>query len=412
MKSFSVFFKLIILIIAVSLLMSCSDKVIPDTQNSVELEKLTEPVPQTEFSLRPINKLSAIPVYDSKNFDAFQVDLRFADMSDIDLRDSTESLLHSIFSTSTIWPEMLPDGFDPKLIMEYGKDPGLGLRELHKQGYTGKGVSIAIIDQQLGTTHKEYSDRLAYYEDFTNEPYAAMHGCAVASLAVGQNVGVAPDATLYFFSPSWMDEENNLTFLGIAEAIDRIVEINLSLGENERIRSVSIARGIRGEQNVNGYNEVMAAIDRAEQDGIFIITTSMDSIGFNFLGLSRDPRTNPNDLEGYSYPYWWSEDTPDSIKSNLDNRIGFPMGSRTYAGWTGSDVYEFGVPGGFSWTVPYINGLYAIAVQVKPDIIPREFWDILTETSQKTTTDCMGEEIELTIANPTAFVEAIEAKVK
>jgi hypothetical protein len=31
-------------------------------------------------------------------------------------------------------------------IMEEGKNPGLGIRSLHSQGITGKGISVAIID--------------------------------------------------------------------------------------------------------------------------------------------------------------------------------------------------------------------------------------------------------------------------
>lgn len=293
--------------------------------------------------------------------------------------------------------------------MEYGKDPGLGLRKLHKRGYTGKGVSIAIIDQELGTEHPEYSGNLAYYEDLFNNLSASLHGCAVASLAAGKNIGVAPDATLFFFAPTWI-RDGNPTFLGIAEALDRMMEINELLPENERIRSVSIARGIRGETSVDGYDEVMAAIDRAEQAGIFVITTQMDSIGFQFTGLDRDPLSDPNDPGSYSYPYWWNEESPESMKNMTNNRIGFPMGSRTYAGSTGSDMYEFCVRGGYSWTVPYINGLYAIAVQADPSITPQEFWDTLTETAQSTVIEFKSEQIELTIANPSALVEAIEAR--
>lgn len=50
-------------------------------------------------------------------------------------------------------------------IMENGKNPGLGIRELHKQGITGKGVNVAIIDQNLLLHHPEFSGKIAAYYD-------------------------------------------------------------------------------------------------------------------------------------------------------------------------------------------------------------------------------------------------------
>jgi hypothetical protein len=38
--------------------------------------------------------------------------------------------------------------------------------------------------------------------------------------------------------------------------------------------------------------------------------------------------------------------------------------------------------GGFSWAVPYIAGVYALAAQVKPDITPETFWAVATKTGR------------------------------
>ena len=56
-------------------------------------------------------------------------------------------------------------GFNPDSIMEIGKNPGLNVRKLHKAGITGKGVGIAIIDQNLLVDHCEYKDQLRMYEE-------------------------------------------------------------------------------------------------------------------------------------------------------------------------------------------------------------------------------------------------------
>ena len=69
-------------------------------------------------------------------------------------------------------------GFDWKQIMEIGKNPGLCIRSLHDREITGRGVSIAIIDQALLTQHLEYADSLKLYEKVSPIPGedSTMHG--------------------------------------------------------------------------------------------------------------------------------------------------------------------------------------------------------------------------------------------
>ena len=55
------------------------------------------------------------------------------------------------FNEETVFPEEMSDTFPAKEYLEAGKKPGLGVEALHEQGITGKGVSIAVIDQVLYT---------------------------------------------------------------------------------------------------------------------------------------------------------------------------------------------------------------------------------------------------------------------
>ena len=82
------------------------------------------------------------------------------DLRAMDLRGA--DLFKTTFDSFTSWPsrEMLPEGFDPERVLEWGKCPGLGVRELHERGVTGKGVHVAIIDQPLLMDHEEYKDQL------------------------------------------------------------------------------------------------------------------------------------------------------------------------------------------------------------------------------------------------------------
>lgn len=99
-------------------------------------------------------------------------------------------------------------------VKEKAKDPGLGVRDLHKQGFTGKGIRMAIIDQPIGK-HKEYSSRIVKNVDINTKEVgrgwqtASMHAASVTSIAVGESVGVAPEAELEFYSAINISYEPN-----------------------------------------------------------------------------------------------------------------------------------------------------------------------------------------------------------
>ena len=157
-------------------------------------------------------------------------DVRSMDLTKYTLTGRGDLLEEVIYDSYTKWPEDLPDGFVPEEILEFGKNPGLGIGQLHDMGYTGEGVSIAIIDQGLYSEHKEFAERLMGYELYHQfGEGASMHGAAVTSIAVGQSCGVAPGADLYYIASSF----GRITPIGfkpdtniVADAIYRVLEIN------------------------------------------------------------------------------------------------------------------------------------------------------------------------------------------
>lgn len=77
------------------------------------------------------------------------------------------------------------------------------MKKVHEKGYDGTGVGIAIIDNTLLGDHLEIKNNLKFYKSYSNEnEIASMHGIAMASIAVGKNVGVAPNADLYYIADS------------------------------------------------------------------------------------------------------------------------------------------------------------------------------------------------------------------
>jgi hypothetical protein len=323
-------------------------------------------------------KLDKLPVFDPDSKNGWQVDLRSRDLSALDLAGRLQDLLFADFDSRTVWPKALPNGFDPAALMDIGKNPGLGVRALHRLGITGNGVGVAIIDQALLVDHVEYRDRLRLYEEIHNgDERAAMHGPAVASIAVGTTVGVAPGADLYYIAETHGSVESGkfvLDFVPLARSIDRILEVNRSLPADRKIRVLSISVGWSPRQK--GYAEVTAALERAKKDGVFVVSSSVSATydgKFNFHGLGRNPQADPEDFRSYGPGLWWMDQFW-GLSAGSPALLLIPMDSRATASPTGNDDYVFYRQGGWSWSIPYLAGLYALACQVEPGITPEVFW--------------------------------------
>ncbi len=346
----------------------------------------------------------------SRKDDVWGYDVRSTDLSEEDL-SGIERMEDLSFNSDTIWPEKLPAGFDPEEVLEFNKNPGLGIRALHEQGMTGAGVGIAILDQALLLEHEQYRDHLMYYERIhCAEDQAQMHGSAVASIAVGKDLGVAPGARLYYMAETagHFDSSGTYEFDAsiLADCILRVLEINRHLPEGEKIRVISISKGY-GKQDL-GYEALTSAIEQAMEEHIFVLTTSTkEYYGFTLMGMDRDYLADPDDAHSYG-PAGWLADNFYKNPSAYQDFILVPMGSRTYAGSTGTADYEISKQGGLSWAVPWFAGFYALCCQVKPDITPREFIETVRATGVTTQIEHEGRTYEFgKIVQPAAVVEAL-----
>jgi len=360
-------------------------------------------------------EMKSLPKYDPDSPSPFRVDLRCRDLSKLDLSNSIDDLKYAVFDDYTVWPKsvQMPEEFDPKKMMELGKNPGLGVRTLHESGITGKGVGVAIIDQPLLTDHQEYADRLRLYEEnnVTDEDRASPHGPAVASIAVGKTVGLAPDADLYYIATwNWdisRDDDPPRNFLFKAQSIRRLLEINRQLPADRKIRVISMSIG--WVPSDDGYDEIMAACEEAEAAGVFVISCDSENLhGFKFYGLGRHPLDNPDVFESYEPCLWWAKDFYNRARWRDSDRLLVPMDSRTMACARGSDKYVFFRVGGGSWTPPYMAGVYALAAQVEPDITPERFWDLAIKTGRTIELEHKGERLSFgPIIDPIALIESI-----
>ena len=365
---------------------------------------------------RSISSHPTLPVkFDPDSTNMFQNDYRSADLSQLDLSQSLEGLLYSDFDSRTVWPpaEMLPVGFDPQKIMELGKDPGLGVRQLQAQGITGSGVGIAIIDQPMLVDHQEYASRLKLYEEINVAPdtESQMHGPAVASIAVGKTVGVAPQADLYFIANwpgTWAGAgQLNYDFSYLAQAVRRILEVNQSLPDGQKIRVLSMSIGWLPHDK--GYADMEAAVNEAKAAGIFVVSMNIhETYGWDMMGMGRGALADPDDFGSYTIPAFWSGNNFNS-RFFSSNYLLIPMDARTTASPTGNKDYVFFSEGGMSWTAPYVAGVYALACQVDPGITPEKFWSTALQTGRTTQVVHNGEPVSFgVILDPQALIAALE----
>jgi hypothetical protein len=362
-------------------------------------------------------EMKSLPKYDPDSRKPGQVDLRGRDLSKLDLRNSIENLMYAMFDDGTVWPapDRMPPDFDWQKIMQLGKNPGLGVRALHKRGITGKGVGVAIIDLPLLTEHQEYVDRLRLYEENNikeSNIKPEWHGPAVASIAVGKTVGVAPDADLYYIA-SWeytRDDNPRDNFVFRAQSIRRLLEINRQLPANRKIRVIS--NSISWSPSQDGYDEITAACKEAKAAGIFVVTCNIiEPYGWDFGGLGRHPLANPDSFESYGPCLDWAKIFYDSAPGRDSDALWIPEDSRATASRTGNDDYIFYRQGGASWCAPYIAGVYALAVQVEPEITPERFWKLALKTGRTIELEHEGEKRPFgPIIDPVALIGALQGK--
>ncbi|MHC4329276.1 MAG: S8 family serine peptidase [Planctomycetota bacterium] len=361
-------------------------------------------------------EMKSLPKYDPDSDNPFQIDLRCRDLTKLDLSNSIDDLLYAAFDDRTVWPasDKMPHDFTWQKIMELGKNPGLGVRSLHKKGITGRGVRVAIIDQPLLVDHQEYVERVRLYEeiDLQGETDPAMHGAAVASIAVGKTLGVAPEAELYYIAQYNVDRAKGIpSFRTLAQGIHRMLEINEQLPKDNKIRVISIQRGWHPSED--GYEEITEAAQQAKEAGMLVISSSVDQVhGFRFQSVGRHPLANPDVFESYEPGLWWAKKFYDGVRWRDAVRLLVPAGSRTTASPCGIDEYFFCRQGGWSWAIPYIAGVYTLAAQVEPEITPERFWNLAIKTGRTIELEHEGEKHPLgPIIDPVRLIRSISDDV-
>ncbi len=238
------------------------------------------------------------------------------------------------------------------------------------KGYTGKGVTIALIDGPIDTSAPELKG--ANVTDKSRcaieaAPAERSHATAMASLLVSRDYGVAPDATLYSYqrasdgaiSPGSCEvggERRDSLKTLIHQAIDDGAQI------------ISLSQGSSSHED-----DLKWAIARAMNEGVIIVNSAGNTGADNntqqlswwsgVVGVSAITTTG----ERSSYSSWGNGVTTAAI--------GGPITARNYE--TGANESHSGT----SNAAPLVAGMLALARQKWPDATSNQLLQVLTQTA-------------------------------
>ena len=312
------------------------------------------------------------------------------------------------YSEDTKWPEdpaKLPLGFNPKEFLESRKNPGLGIKTLHKQGIKGQGRNIAIINNYRLFNHIEYHNSLKGYEEigFDSTNYGGGADGSFVSSLVGKTCGIAPSSNAYFYS---VDNNNYTSQINYAIAIKKVCELHKKLiaeGKNG-IDVIYTFRDLANENfsNIEGYEETLNAIKEAEDLGIWCNCAGVlnfkenSNIRLGQIYCKLDGNVdNPSDYIPLRAP-----NSKWRFIDNYKNALCFPCGAKTVSLDVKMDEYVFEHYSN-RYASTYASGLYLLAKSIKESITPYEFFELGLKT---------GDFIEGigTIVNPVRLIESLK----
>ena len=149
-----------------------------------------------------------------------------------------------------------------------------------QKGYTGKGVTIALIDGPVDTSAPELAGaNITDKSRCTIEasPAEARHGTDMATLLVSPYTGVAPDATLYTYQTATADAVSSGTCKSNGLRLDTMaILINQAIDDGAQIISISQSSAERDA-------ELQWALTRAMSEGVIIVASAGNTASDNSI---------------------------------------------------------------------------------------------------------------------------------
>jgi len=245
------------------------------------------------------------------------------------------------------------------------------LDQARAKGYTGKGVTIAMIDGPVDTSAPELAGANITVKtpcEYEAAKSTKTHATVVASVLVSKNYGVAPDATLIAYSTASVDDKVSEACKKDSSGIkgDTFAAFEMAMNDGAQIISYS-------SSDTNHDVEFLKwAITRAMARGVIIVgpmgNAAKDENEASLGWWSGTVGVSAIDASGQlaSYSSWG--------QGVVAAGVGGPVKARDYETGTIKDVQ------GTSIATPIVAGQIALARQRWPQATPNQILQLVTHS--------------------------------
>ena len=238
-----------------------------------------------------------------------------------------------------------------------------------QKGYTGKGVTIAVIDGPVDTSNPALKGANITDKSrctIQDSPEGVRHGTDMAIILVSPISGVAPDATLYTYQSSTATTTSNGSCDSNGDRLDTIAAlINQAVEDGAQIISISLS--------VPDFsNELKWAVTNAITKGVIIVAAAGN----------EGHQDNTTQLGRYSGVVGVSAINSDGTFASYSNwadgmvTAAFGGPYNTYDVNTGEPATVHGT----SISTPLVAGMLALARQKWPDATANQILQLLVHT--------------------------------
>ena len=243
------------------------------------------------------------------------------------------------------------------------------LDQARAKGYTGQGVTIAMIDGPVDTGVPELAGANITVKtpcEFEAANSSRTHATAIASILVSKNYGLAPDASLIAYATPSKDDKRPKDCMD-ARGSTRPLSTHINMAINDGAQVISYSRSA-----VNQDAAMKWAIARAMAQGVIIVgpmgNESEDTNDLSVAWWSGTVGVSAIDASGQlaSYSSWG--------QGIVAAGIGGPVKARDYETGTIKDVQ------GTSIATPVVAGQIALARSRWPEATPNQILQSVTRS--------------------------------
>lgn len=248
-----------------------------------------------------------------------------------------------------------------------------GLDQARAKGYTGKGVTVAIIDGEVDTSAAELKGADISAQTtctITSSPGSRTHGTAVASVLVSNGYGVSPGSSLLTYQIPFSNQGDQATddCFGNGGGVSKkepLWVLNQAMNDGAQIVNLSAS-------STAGDDGMKWTIARAMSRGVILVAA-----------VGNDGQDNDvESLSGWSGVVGVAAIGADGNRQDYSSwgqgvtttAIGGPVAVRDYASGQVSQTY------GTSFSAPVVAGVLALAKQRWPEATSNQLLQLLVKT--------------------------------